>query len=66
MQELAGQGLAGQGLAVQPGQPMPFRKASRFTTRSRSITNAACIMIGERGPEMIGRDYGVKLSQFVG
>jgi choline dehydrogenase len=29
-------------------------------------TNAASIMIGERAAELIARDHGVKLAQFVG
>jgi choline dehydrogenase len=29
-------------------------------------TNAASIMIGEKAAEMIARDHGVKLRQFVG
>jgi GMC oxidoreductase len=28
-------------------------------------TNAACIMIGEKGAEMIAADHGVKLAEFV-
>jgi choline dehydrogenase-like flavoprotein len=29
-------------------------------------TNAACIMIGEKAAEMLARDHGIKLSNFVG
>ena len=29
-------------------------------------TNAACIMIGEKAAELLARDHGVRLTDFVG
>ena len=29
-------------------------------------TNAACIMIGEKAAELIGREYGLELDEYVG
>ena len=50
--------LGVQGLRVADASVMPDIVAGN--------TNAACIMIGEKAAELIGRDYGLELDEYVG